>query len=101
MAIRRSGIKWIFDSPKKKTKQGSGKFTKAPSAGGESFLQGHRAGIATVKSQKKEEVLPRSGSITFKNASKVCDKLHDRRASRNFSCYPSYPGWTAHYMGYT
>jgi len=55
MAMHRSGTKWVFDSPKKKTKQGSGKFTKAPSQGGEKFIQGCREGSPPSAARRKKK----------------------------------------------
>jgi hypothetical protein len=34
MAVHRNGIKWFFDTPKKKTRQGKGKFSKFGNKGG-------------------------------------------------------------------
>jgi hypothetical protein len=55
MAMHRSGTKWVFDSPKKKTKQGSGKFTKTPSQGGEKFIQGYKEGSPPSKARRKKK----------------------------------------------
>lgn len=39
----------------KKTRQGNGKFTKSPSAGGERFLQGYREGSPPSKARRKKK----------------------------------------------
>jgi len=41
---------------KKKTSQGSGKFTKKPSSGGERFLQGFREGTPPSKSRQRKKI---------------------------------------------
>jgi|TARA_R110000824_G_scaffold229785_1_gene417419 hypothetical protein len=55
MADRRNGTKWIFDNPKKKTKQGNGRFTKSPSKGGERFLAGLREGSPPTRARRKKK----------------------------------------------
>ena len=39
----------------KKTKQGNGKFTKRPAAGGERFIQGYREGSPPSKARRKKK----------------------------------------------
>tara|TARA_B100000287_G_scaffold202084_1_gene190810 strand:- start:2076 stop:2246 length:171 start_codon:yes stop_codon:yes gene_type:complete len=42
-------------SKKKKTSQGNGKFSKKPSAGGESYVGGNRAGSPPGRSHRKKK----------------------------------------------
>jgi|TARA_R110001592_G_scaffold220523_2_gene475174 hypothetical protein len=46
----------------KKTKQGRGRFTKKPAAGGENFLQGYRSGSPPSKARSKKKPYRGQGS---------------------------------------
>jgi len=48
------GIVYNFHTSKKTT-QGSGKYSKKPSAGGETFHNGHRAGSVPSKARRRRK----------------------------------------------
>ena len=55
------GIRERIRSKKKKTRQGNGKFSKAPHSGGETFYNNCRSGSPPAESHKRKKPYRRQG----------------------------------------